>query len=81
MIVVATESGSVYELDYEEKRIRRVSGREPVHYLFGEDGAWKPFLSIDYPKVTERLVIVFHRDYKGTLITSRVIRIDGQVAA
>lgn len=83
MITIATESGSVYEIDYEEKRIRRLSGTSPPHAMFGADLMWRTFEGLDFPTVGERLAILFDssKGYRGTLVTSRVVHIKGQNAA
>lgn len=38
-----TASGSVYELDESQKRIRRVSGKEPPTPRQGPDGEWREY--------------------------------------
>ena len=43
--VYHTESGSVYEVDSDGPRVRRVTGTTPPTPYFGQDGVWQPCIS------------------------------------
>lgn len=50
-MLVTTETGSIYELDTENRRVRRMMGSEEPTPREGIDGAWKPYVgvgAIDY---------------------------------
>lgn len=41
-----TESGSVYEVDLAERRVRRVCGKNAATRRMGTDGEWKTFVAM-----------------------------------
>ena len=40
-----TESGSTYEVDVENKRVRRLAGTNPATSRQGKDGDWRDFIA------------------------------------
>lgn len=47
LIEYTTETGSLYEVNYDEKKIRRVTGtHDPTNHQ-GKDGEWKDFLEVN----------------------------------
>jgi hypothetical protein len=63
-LVIETRSGSLYELDTEQKRVRRVLGQGAPKPRIGEDGQWKTYADIVGPYLGERLLIFW--DAKDT---------------
>jgi len=58
-----TFSGSVYELDLNNKRIRRLNGNKAPTERQGADGEWKTYASLlNEPQVDKSLVIVWKVD-------------------
>lgn len=45
MIIVHTESGSIYEFDHQNKRVRRLHGERPATSYQGDDGEWKNYIN------------------------------------
>jgi hypothetical protein len=45
-IIRVTTRNSVYDVDVEGKRVRRVMGANAPTERQGEDGVWKPFMSV-----------------------------------
>lgn len=43
VVAYATSSGSVYQVDYTNKRVRRLQGNGPATDRQGPDGQWKSF--------------------------------------
>ena len=74
-----TESGSVYEVDEVEKRIRFVEGARPPHWTFAPAGEWKSFEDISYVCVGRHVTVTW-ADGRPT-ITNYVKAIRGQLAA
>lgn len=81
-----TETGSVYEVDSDNKRIRRLNGNSDPTIRQGKDGEWKSFESIEI-SVNESAVIFWNPKttplLEGSLpsatpatVTSLVVRID-----
>ncbi len=52
---IATASGSVYELDDDNKRVRRLTGIKPPKESQGVDGQWKSY---------EVAILTYHIDGK-----------------
>jgi len=57
MILVKTESGSAYEIDKENKLIRRITGNAPPTNRQGEDGQWKSYWSVGYQEKAPLLIV------------------------
>ena len=83
-MIVRTETGSVYEINHEEKLIRRQSGEGPPTDRM--EGGWRPFEDIFAGQLGMPLVIVWGDDVAAldpdapppiakTTITSRVVEI------
>jgi hypothetical protein len=74
-MIFQTESGSSYELDPANKKIRRLSGGLNPTPRQGPDGEWKEYHSISIPTFDEELTIVWRMEgsiAKATL-TSRIV--------
>lgn len=72
-----TQSGTVYEVDTENKRFRRVPQSDG--YLRSDDGQWADYKSFGYVEVDKIEVgypVQFHLDDTKCLITSKVAYID-----
>lgn len=78
-----TESNSIYQVDLESKRIRRLSGTSAPTIRQGIDGNWKTYKEFFYPIVGKPAVIVWdivpiHDDENHILkstVTSPVVEI------
>lgn len=57
MIVFVTNSGSRYELDMAQKRIRRISGKPNRHAERVGLEEWKPFEAISTPTIGDSVLI------------------------
>jgi len=57
IVVFETITGSTYEVDEIEKKIRRVSGKRPAQPRQGEDGEWKPYEATTEIAVGRHVVI------------------------
>jgi len=68
-----TESGSVYEVNEEEKLIRRISGNRKPTERQGEDGEWKKYHALIRlgDDIEYSVYILWDNQGHGT-ITSRV---------
>ena len=74
-----TETGSSYELDIDNSKIRRCSGPAVPTPRQGADGDWKTYEQISEPTIGSRLVIVWttrsdHID--ECTMTSQIVSID-----
>lgn len=79
--LIRTESGSTYEHDPKEKRIRRLEGELQPTPRQGSDGEWKLYGELVGPEVGKSMGIIWRFDIDGqiiarTTITSYVISID-----
>jgi hypothetical protein len=55
-----TQSGSIYEVDENNKKVRRVAGKFAGTPRVGNDGNWKPYKEITSPiAVGEPVIIVW----------------------
>jgi len=59
---IKTESGSTYELDLENSKIRRLSGTHEPTARQGQDGQWRSYLDITEPEVGPSLFICWSYD-------------------
>ena len=57
MLRVRTESGSVYDVDLEEGRIRRVHGRHGPTDMQPQDGIWRRFDGLEGPDPGQPMVV------------------------
>jgi len=64
MKLITTDSGSVYELDEDQKRIRRLSGAKPPTPRQGSDGEWRQYEGLDRvgPEGAQRLMVIWRID-------------------
>lgn len=71
-----TVSGSIYEIEQENNRIRRLFGiREPIKGQ-GLDGEWKEYLIISTPQIGKSLCVTWKTpksESSGMMITSRIV--------
>lgn len=83
--IVHTESGSIYEIDRKNKRVRRMTGKTNPTPRMGTDGEWRTYSGIqpDPPEAGERLLIVWEitqadRDERNlpTTLTSTIVAIN-----
>ena len=82
---IVTETGSTYEIDVANKRIRRLTGKGNPTPRVGKDGKWREYNSIGPVKEGLRLAIVWS-DQLGSLgavpgalpgtVTSPIVEID-----
>lgn len=77
MMVVTTQN-SVYELDDEQARVRRVSGKNPPTPYFGEDGVWQPVQAWRFDE--RQNLTVWWSDTKFTQL-SNTVSVDRRVTA
>ncbi len=57
---VATETGSIYEIDTELQRIRRLSGNKSPTARQGQDGEWKTYEHLSAIEVGKGLTIIWN---------------------
>lgn len=69
---IKTISGSLYEVDEAERRIRRIQGMKKPTPRQGEDGEWRTYTSVNIT-IGESLFILWNMDGQAT-ITSPVDR-------
>jgi hypothetical protein len=50
---------SIYQVDEDLKRIRRVSGINLPHWRFGRDGDWQEYFDISSVELRKRVVVWF----------------------
>ena len=70
-------ANSLYELDLDASRIRRVLGQEPPTSRQGDDGQWRRFEGISQVRVGDRMLIVWSREGEKarSTLTSTVVEI------
>ena len=83
MITFTTETGSVYEVDEERRRIRRLSGTHEPTVNQGEDGEWQSYLKTSPIKKGQGVLIVWRIDGNNVrrTFTSEVTEVSSAVAA
>jgi hypothetical protein len=61
VMIVRTETGSIYEVDRKNKRVRRLTGEKNPTPRMGKDGEWKTYHDIqpDPPELDVPLLIVW----------------------
>jgi len=59
VVVFRTESSSMYEVNIDERKIRRLHGANPATNRLGHDGEWKEFLNISELEIGESVVITW----------------------
>lgn len=69
-----TETGSVYEVDFWNKKFRRLSGEGSPTPRLGADGGWKDYHSISIPVVGEPTTVFWNNNGKATM-TSRLTEV------
>lgn len=62
---VRTESGSVYDVDREGMRIRRVHGRHGPADMQPQDGIWRRISGLEGPKAGESMVVYWATEVTG----------------
>lgn len=77
IVVVHTESGSVYELDQAGWRVRRRAGTHAPTARQGADGTWRVLAERCVPVVGEPLLFVWSRaaDLERCTVTTRVVAV------
>lgn len=71
-MIYKTRSGSVYQVDHEGKRVRRMSGENDPTPRQGVDGEWKSFHHINEEIAPGHLFFDWDGEGHGT-ITSKVV--------
>lgn len=76
-MIFHTQSNSIYEVDVENKRIRRMEGKINPTPRQGIDGEWKKFLDISEIELNSPCVIIWEQigDISKTTMTSNVMMI------
>jgi len=69
-----TKSGSSYELDLWNRRVRRLEGKEAATFRQGNDGEWKSYVSISVPRIGSTTLMVWNDNGHATA-TSAVTEI------
>jgi hypothetical protein len=67
-MIFKTITGSVYEIDNENKQLRRVNGLEDPTPRVGLDGVWKPFVEVTTPVVGKPVTILWNSKTTKPLI-------------
>ena len=83
IITFTTESGSIYELDIGNKRIRRMMGSSPPTPHQGADGQWFRYMAISPPEVGGYVNIVWcwENSLLKTTMTSNVVHVEKMAQA
>jgi hypothetical protein len=61
-------SGSVYEVDQKESRIRRLEGKLDPTKRVGNDGEWKQYHSLSDIKIGQCILIIWNEDIEPLAI-------------
>jgi len=74
-----TQSGSVYEINTDSKKIRRLNGKADPTPRQGKDGEWRTYASLypEIPKVGEQLLITWAEEMPPTLETLALFAMAG----
>lgn len=78
MTTYITESGSVYEVDHDNKRVRRLSGVKDPTPRQGKDGEWKTYVELNTELFPGCLFFIWEHPGKGTR-TSPVVGMNKDV--
>jgi hypothetical protein len=75
MILLKTTTGSLYEIDKPNNRIRRVSGEKPPTPRMAADGTWRTYQALSPLQVGAQVLIVweFYEDAGGELHTQNTL--------
>lgn len=65
MLRVRTESGSVYDVDLDGCRIRRVHGRHGPADTQPQDGIWRRFAGIEGPEPGRPMIVYWAKEAAG----------------
>lgn len=65
---VKTISGSLYEVDEQQKRVRRLYGAKNPTPRQGKDGDWRTYVSLSH--IGESLFIMWNDEGQGTLTSA-----------
>jgi hypothetical protein len=71
-----TQSGSVYEVDHAQSRVRRLSGTHDPTNSQGADGEWRQYYSA-LVELGYSAYFQWNKDDSKATITSPVVEIDG----
>ena len=67
MIIKAlTKTQSIYEIDKENCRVRRITGKEKPTDRQGKDGEWREYFSISNVKLGKSMMICWKVNEDGT---------------
>lgn len=61
-MIFITKSGSKYELDEKENRIRRLAGKNEPTKRIGEDEKWKKYISISPVKLNQQVLVIWENE-------------------
>lgn len=75
MLKFKTKSGSLYQLDAKNKKIRRLSGEHPPVSKLAFDEAWQDYVDILGPEKDRYCLVFFDRDGEQVMTTSKVVEI------
>lgn len=74
-MIFVTETGSTYQIDFENKQFRRMTGKTDPTARTGKDGEWKPYIDLIYHGVGKSVIIQWGwnpDDSAACTMTSRV---------
>lgn len=77
IVTFTTRSGSTYELDRDNKRIRRLEGAGAPTPHQGPDGDWRGYLAISLPEVGAYVMVIWGLagDVVERTVTSDVVSV------
>ena len=79
-MIIKTQSGSTYQLDQENKRVRRLHGTQAPTSFQRQDGEYREYIEIAGLEVGKSFVIVWKGREDGFVqpatITSPIVEID-----
>lgn len=78
-MMFTTESGSVYEVDEDAPRMRRLSGKNKPTAYQGEDNTWRTYVDMTTVKLGESVMVVWEVTEPGmarTTLTTHVTSIE-----
>ena len=80
MTTVKTETGSIYEISADRKRVRRLNNTRGASTRAGFDGQWKDCLEANEPEIGHPLFIAWRwneaKNVLETTLTSPVVTIE-----
>lgn len=74
-MIFQTESGSTYEIELQDKKVRRLNGTGDATPRMGTDGEWKSYVDISDLIIGSRILFVWQwdQDEEGQLVARSTV--------